>query len=101
MMDRTNEGKRFRIKQYRVWIGLLARRLWRQPVYVGLLLLVPLLGYVAGSMEREERSGAVVAVCVEEGVWKEEILTMLQGQEENSVLRFVYLEGKIFLEYDG
>lgn len=92
MMDRANEGKMFRIKQYRVWIGLLARRLWRQPVYVGLLLLVPLLGYVAGSMEREERSGAAVAVCVEEGVWKEEILTMLQGQEENSVLRFVYLE---------
>ncbi|MDE6944073.1 MAG: hypothetical protein K2P66_06585, partial [Lachnospiraceae bacterium] len=64
MMDRANEGKMFRIKQYRVWIGLLARRLWRQPVYVGLLLLVPLLGYVAGSMEREERSGAAVAICV-------------------------------------
>lgn len=93
------EGKVFRIKQYWVWIGLLARRLWRQPVYVGLLLLVPLLGYAAGFMEREERSGAAVAVCVEEGMWREEILTMLQAQEEDSALRFMYLDEGSEVEY--
>lgn len=92
------EGTIFRAKQYSVWIWLLARRLWRQPAYVGLFVLIPLLGYAAGSMERGERSGAAVAVCVEEGVWQEAIMDMLAEQETDSVLRFVYLNERSAVE---
>ena len=60
------EKNMFRVRQYRIWIGLLARRLWKQPAYIGLLLLIPFVGYAAGMMEREARSGAVVAICVED-----------------------------------
>ncbi len=89
----VREGRNFRVKQYGIWISLLARRLWRQPVYIVLLVLIPLLGYGAGFMERGEQSGVAVAVCVEDGVWKEKIMDMLAEQEADSVLQFVYLDG--------
>lgn len=76
-------------KQYLIWIRLLVKRLWKQPAYVGLLVLIPVLGFAAGALERGERSGVEVAVCVEEGPWSEEILAGLREQETDSVLRFV------------
>lgn len=79
-------------KQYGIWIVLLLKRLWRQPVYLGLLVLIPLLGYGIGVLEQGERGGAVVAVCVEEGTWSEEIAASLTEQEKNSVLRFLFCE---------
>lgn len=84
------ETRTFHMKQYIIWICLLAKRLWRQPVYIGLLVLIPVLGYGAGIMERSERGGAAVAVCVEDGTWSREIITGLTEQEEGSVLRFVF-----------
>lgn len=83
-----------RIKQYRIWICLLARRLWRQPVYIGLLVLIPVLGYAVGIMERGERSGAHVAVCVEDGSWSEEIRSLLTEQEGDSILQFVFCDDR-------
>lgn len=79
-----------RMKQYRIWICLLAKRLWRQPVYLGLLVLILVLGYAAGIMERAGGGGAEVAVCVEDGTWSREIITRLTEQEDDSVLQFVF-----------
>lgn len=81
-------------KQYKIWICLLAKRLWKQPVYIGLLVLIPLMGYVAGIMERGERSGTAVAVCVEDGEWRDEIIALLTEQEEDSVLRFEFCDDR-------
>ena len=92
MVNEVKEGKVFRVKQYMLWIRLLARRLWRQPVYVALFILMPLLGYAAGFMEHEAQSGTAVAVCIEDGAWKEAIMAMLSEQEADSILRFVYLD---------
>ena len=77
------EKNMFRVRQYRIWIGLLARRLWKQPAYIGLLLLIPFVGYAVGMMEREARSGAVVAICVEDSTWSEAIISMLSEQEDS------------------
>lgn len=88
------EERRFRVKRYAVWILLLARRLWRQPAYVCLLVLLPLLGYAAGMMEGGERGGASVAVRVEKGAWSDRIVTLLSEQEAGSVLRFVFCDSK-------
>ena len=87
------DGKRrLKIGQYLIWIQLLAKRLWKQSAYVGLLLLIPILGYAVSTMEQGERGGAVVAVCVEEGAWSNAILDGLQAQEADSVLAFVFYE---------
>lgn len=88
------EQKNSRKKQYRIWITLLVKRLWRQPVYVGLLVLIPLLGYGIGVMERGDRGGAAVAVCVEDGAWSEEIIALLTEQEKDSVLRFLFCDDR-------
>ena len=58
----VKEKEVFRIKQYFIWIGLLARRLLRQPAYIGLLLLIPVAGGAVGLLERSAGGGAVVAV---------------------------------------
>ena len=85
------DGKRrFKIGQYFIWIKLLAKRLWRQPAYIGLLLLIPILGYAVSVMELGERDGVAVAVCVEKGTWSNEILAGLQAQQTSSVLEFVF-----------
>lgn len=89
-IDIMKETGIFRMKQYRVWVCLLAKRLWRQPVYLGLLALIPILGYAAGIMERTGRGGAEVAVCVEDGTWSREIVSRLSEQEDDSVLQFVF-----------
>lgn len=91
------EKKFFRVKQYGIWIGLLAKRLWKQPVSIGLLLLVPLVGYAAGMLERDDRSGAVVAICVEESTWREDIISLLT-EPKDSVLSFVVCDDRSEVE---
>ena len=69
---------------------LLSKRLWRQPVYIGLLVLIPILGYAVSLMEQGERSGATVAVCVEEGTWSGQIIDGLRARDVDSVLAFEF-----------
>lgn len=88
------EATVLRIKQYMIWICLLAKRLWRQPAYIGLLVLIPVLGYAAGAMEYGESGGAAVAVCVEDGTWSAEITALLLEQERDSVLRFRFCDSQ-------
>lgn len=76
------------IRQYGIWLRLLMKRLWHQPAYIVLLVLIPLLGWAAGSLEQSER-GADVAVCVEEGAWSRQITAGLQELAADSILRFV------------
>ena len=80
------------MKQYIIWLRLLAKRLCRQPVYIGLLLLIPILGYAVSIMEQDQKSGATVVVCVEEGTWSEQILDGLRRQDTDSVLTFEFYE---------
>lgn len=77
-------------KQYRIWLLLLAKRLWRQPAYVGLLVLIPLIGLAVGVSAQREGGGAAVAVCVEDGSWAERIADGLRQQEKDSVLTYVF-----------
>lgn len=63
------------------------KRLWRQPAYVVLLMLIPILGLAVGRMEQSER-GAGVAVCVEAGAWSGQITEELQELSKDSILRF-------------
>lgn len=87
-----NGKKTLKIKQFVIWLRLLAKRLWRQPAYIGLLLLIPILGYAVTMMEQGERGGASVAICVEEGAWSSEIVGGLQAQETDSVLEFTFCD---------
>ena len=61
-----------RIKQYGIWLRLLMKRLLKQPVFIGLLLLIAVMGYAVSTLEQGGSSGAVVAVCVEESRWSEQ-----------------------------
>lgn len=81
-----------KIKQYGIWLLLLAKRLWRQPVYIGLFVLIPVLGYALSVMEHGEISGAVTAVCVEEGAWSAQITDRLRRQAEDSVIAFEFCD---------
>ena len=90
--------RRFKIRQYIIWLKLLSKRLWRQPAYIGLLVLIPILGYAVSMMEQEGAGGAVVSVCVEEGAWSDEILDGLQTQETDSVLAFVIYDDAVSVE---
>lgn len=85
MIEKQRELKR---KQYGIWLRLLAKRLWRQPVYIGLLILIPFLGYAVSVMEQGEHDGVTVAVCVEDGAWSGQIMDGLREQETDSVLAF-------------
>lgn len=80
------------MKQYIIWLSLLAKRLCRQPVYIGLLVLIPILGYVISAIEQDEKSGARVVVCVEDGTWSEPILDGLRRQDADSVLIFEFCD---------
>lgn len=93
-------GKRdWHIKQYIIWLRLLAKRLWRQPAYIGLLVLIPILGYAVSAMEQGERGGAEVSVCVEKGTWSSQIKDGLQTQNADSVLEFVLCDDAETVEY--
>ena len=73
-----------RIKQYGIWLRLLMKRLLKQPVFIGLLLLIPVMGYAVSTLEQGGSSGAVVAVCVEESRWSEQIVTKLQALSDDN-----------------
>lgn len=91
-------NRRIRIRQYHIWLRLLAKRLWRQPVYIGLLLLIPILGWAVSRIEQGEPGGAVVAVCVEEGAWSRQITDGLKRQEADSVLQFAFHDSAVDVE---
>ncbi|MBD5483941.1 MAG: hypothetical protein HDR18_00170 [Lachnospiraceae bacterium] len=74
------------------------KRLWRQPAYVMLLVLIPVLGWAVGRMEQGEPGGALVAVCVEESAWSGGIVEGLRAQAADSSLRFVFHEGAVDVE---
>ncbi|MDE6739707.1 MAG: hypothetical protein K2K07_11505 [Lachnospiraceae bacterium] len=74
------------------------KRLWRQPAYVMLLVLIPVLGWAVGRMEQGEPGGAVVAVCVEESAWSGGIVEELREQAADSSLRFVFHEEAVEVE---
>lgn len=84
----AGEKKTLRYKQYRIWLCLVAKRLWKQPVYVLLFVLIPVLGYVLGRMHGGEAIGASVAVYIEKGTWSGALEDGLREQETGSVLRF-------------
>lgn len=90
--------RRFKMRQYLIWLRLLAKRLLRQPAYIGLIALIPILGFVLGMTERGERSGAVVSVCVEDGTWSSRIAAGLQEQEKDSVLAFAFYDDAAAVE---
>lgn len=85
-------------RQYWIWIRLLAKRLWRQPAYIGLLVLIPLLGGAAGMMEQDGQGGAAVAVYVEEGTWSGQIIEELRSLKTESVLRFELCDDELEVE---
>lgn len=85
MMERKEHH---RIKQYGIWLMLLAKRLWRQPAYIALLVLIPVIGAAVGVLEREAPKGAVAAVCVEESAWSGQIVEALNGMAEEGILKF-------------
>ena len=87
---RADQKKISRRKQYGVWLRLLVKRLWRQPAYAALLVLIPVLGFAVGAAEREEADGAVVAVCVEDGPWASRIAEDLERQEQDSALSYAF-----------
>lgn len=87
-----------RVRQYCIWIWLLMKRLWRQPAYVMLLVLIPVLGWAVGRMESGESGGAAVAICVEESEWSGQILEELREQEADSSLRFVFHDDAMDVE---
>lgn len=67
------------MKQYEIWLRLLMKRLLKQPVFIGLLILIPVMGYAVNALEQGGSSGAVVAICVEESRWSEQIVAKLQS----------------------
>lgn len=93
------EKKDRHIKQYIIWLKLLAKRLWRQPAYISLLVLIPILGYAVSAMEQGERGGAAVSVCVEEGTWSSQIADGLRQEDADSVLEFVLCDDVDTVEY--
>lgn len=79
------------------------KRLLKQPVFVGLLVLIPILGYAAGVLEQEGGSGAVVAVCVEESEWSEQIISRLrelsvENTAGSSVLKYAFYDSEPEIE---
>ena len=92
-----------RIKQYGIWLRLLMKRLLKLPVFIGLLLLIPVMGYAVSTLEQGGSSGAVVAVCVEESRWSEQIVTKLQALSADntagsSVLQYHFYDSDMEIE---
>ena len=78
--------------QYLIWFKLLIKRLFRQPAYLGLIVLIPILGYAVSVMEQGEAGGIAAAVCVEEGTWSGQIRDGLRKQEKDSVITFEFCD---------
>lgn len=106
IMERLNmrESKRvFRVKQYGIWLWIMMKRLLRQPVFIGLLVLIPAVGYMVNVLEQEEGHGAVVAVCVEEGEWSKQILSKLRmlsarNRSDGGALQYEFYDSAIETE---
>lgn len=94
----TGEKKTLRYKQYSIWLRLVAKRIWKQPVYILLLVLIPVLGYVLGRMQQDQAGGVSVAVYIEEGTWSGELSDGLREQETDSVLRFDFCADEMEVE---
>lgn len=99
-MHRVEKG---RIKQYLVWLRLLMKRLLKQPAFISLLVLIPVLGYAVGILEQGGSNGAVVAVCVEESEWSGQITEKLQelsaqNTAGGSVLQYEFYDSDIEIE---
>lgn len=94
---RVKSNRTFR--QYGIWIRLLMKRLWRQPVYIMLLALIPILGLAVNGLEQSGRE-VRVAVCVEAGAWSGQITDGLQEQAADSILDFVFCEEASGVERD-
>lgn len=92
-------GRGIRLRQYGVWLWLLVKRLWRQPAYLALLALIPVLGYAVSLLEQEEPGGVKVAVCVEEGTWSGQIVDGLKEQAVESILDFLFYDSAGDVEY--
>ena len=91
MGESPEGGRRLpRRKQYGIWLRLLVKRLWRQPAYLLLLVLLPVLGCAVSVVEQGDKSGAAVAVCVADGSWAAQITDGLRAQEADSVLTYVF-----------
>lgn len=95
--------RRKRMKQYGIWLRLLMKRLVKQPVFIGLLILIPVMGYAVSALEQGGSSGAVVAVCVEESRWSEQIVENLQALSAdngagNSVLQYHFYDSAMETE---
>lgn len=80
------------LRRYMIWLRLLAKRLWKQPIYVMMLILIPILGCAVTILERGEVRGASVAVCVEESAWSGQIVDGLQKISADSVLQFEIID---------
>ncbi len=95
-LHRQSDGNRYgtRFRQYGVWLQLLFKRLWRQPAYLALLALIPVLGAVIGMLEQKEPGGVQVAVCVEDGTWGRQITEGLKEQAAESILQFVFCDSE-------
>ncbi len=83
-----------RVRQYGIWLRLLMKRLLKQPAFICLLVLVPVLGYAAGILEQDGSGGAVAAVCVEKSEWSEQIISKLQALSAQNT------EGANVLQYE-
>ncbi len=91
-----------KIKQYRIWLCLLMKRLLRQPAFICLLVLIPVMGYAVSILEQEGSSGAVVAVCVESSEWSGQITKTLEGlsvqNRQGGILQYEFYENDMAIE---
>ena len=79
------------------------KRLLKQPVFIGLLILIPVMGYAVSTLEQGGSSGAVVAVYVEESRWSKQIVDSLQALSAdntagNSVLQYYFYDSDVETE---
>lgn len=101
--EHKKKARTERIRQYCIWLRLLMKRLLKQPAFIGLLLLIPILGCAAGVLEQGGSSGAVAAVCVEKSEWSEQILSGLRdisasNTEGNSVLQYEFYDSDMEIQ---
>lgn len=91
-----------KIKQYRIWLWLLMKRLLGQPAFICLLVLIPVMGYAVSILEEGDSSGAVVAVCVESGEWSGQITETLEGlsaqNTQGGILQYEFYENDMAIE---
>jgi hypothetical protein len=89
-------------RQYRIWLWLLMKRLLKQPMFVALLLLIPIIGCGISLLEQEGSGGAVAAVYVADGEWSGQIRNSLKAlSSENSgggVIQYRFYDSDMEIE---